>query len=139
MMAPSLVSDPPIPDFVTPKIKGDASSISPDSETVAMESFPVPPPAVSRLVHDVIKDQAVARPDAPAICSESVYLTYNALDQCSSRLATHISNYGIKPNSIVPIISDKVSKLLNILETMPRALKTGVACQLHPMTEVMLI
>ncbi|CAJ2511765.1 Uu.00g073900.m01.CDS01 [Anthostomella pinea] len=64
-------------------------------------------PAANRLVQDVIRDQAMARPYAPAICSANVYLTYQELDQLSSRLATHIGTFWIRPDSIVPIIFDK--------------------------------
>jgi non-ribosomal peptide synthetase component F len=66
----------------------------------------------------VIRDQAVSRPNAPAICSASVYLTYKELDQLSSRFAAYIATSGTGPNSIVPILCDKVSKHLTSLPTL---------------------
>lgn len=84
----------------------EPSWLKSDSTT---KSLTEPPPVVNRLVQDVIRDQAVACPSAPAICSASVYLTYKELDDLSSRLALHIGSFGIGPNSIVPILCDKVS------------------------------
>ncbi|KAI3320740.1 amino acid adenylation [Xylariaceae sp. AK1471] len=88
------------------------------------ESLPLPPPVINRLVQDVIGDQAVAFPDAPAICSASVHLTYRELDLLSSRLAAHIATFGIRPNSIVPILSDKSAIAI---VTMLAVLKAGGA------------
>lgn len=64
-----------------------------------------------RLVQDVIRDQAITRPDAPAISSAHVAYTYAQLDALSSRLADHIcSSNAVKPDDIIPILCDKVRK-----------------------------
>ncbi|TFB06998.1 Nonribosomal peptide synthetase 4 [Trichoderma ghanense] len=69
------------------------SSTIPKLQTTA-ESLPLPPPLVNRLVQDVIGDQVLERPDAPAIASPTVNLTYKELDESSSRLAAEISSSG---------------------------------------------
>ncbi|KUI53322.1 Nonribosomal peptide synthetase 4 [Cytospora mali] len=77
------------------------------SATPHPTSLPLPPPPVNRLVHDVIYEQVVARPNVPGICSWDGSFTYNELDQLSSRLAAHISSFGVEPDVIVPILFDK--------------------------------
>ncbi|PNP39580.1 hypothetical protein TGAMA5MH_08599 [Trichoderma gamsii] len=69
--------------------------------------MPLPPPTVNKLVHDVIKSHAIARPSAQAIVSASVNLTYQDVDEASSWLAAQITSLGIGSNSIVPIICEK--------------------------------
>lgn len=72
------------------------------------KNIPLPPPTVNKLVHNVIKSHAVARPSAQAIASASINLTYQGLDEASSWLASRITSLGIGFNSIVPIICEKV-------------------------------
>ncbi|ROV89092.1 hypothetical protein VMCG_09872 [Cytospora schulzeri] len=69
----------------------------------------LPPPPINRLVQDLIQEQVAARPDGPAICSWDGQFTYSELDQLSSRLAVHISSWGVGPDVIVPILCDKSS------------------------------
>ena len=83
------------------------NSPTPNLQTIG-ESLPLPPPPVNRLVQDVIEDQFLARPDAQAIASRTVNLTYKELDESSSRLATQISSSGVSPGCIVPILHEKV-------------------------------
>ncbi|PTB34982.1 hypothetical protein M441DRAFT_74656 [Trichoderma asperellum CBS 433.97] len=71
--------------------------------------MPLPPPAVNKLVHDVIKSHAIAHPSAPAIASASINFTYQGLDEASSWLASRIISLGIGFNGIVPIICEKSS------------------------------
>ncbi|CAN9410040.1 unnamed protein product [Alternaria alternata] len=65
------------------------------------------PPAVDRCVHDLFIEQARARPDTPAICAWDGELTYGELDALSSRLAGHLVQLGVKPESIVPLCFEK--------------------------------
>lgn len=78
--------------------------------TATTEGLPLPPPAVNRRVEEIISNHAVARPYSPAICSASVYLNYREMDRLSSQLAAHVAAQGLKPGSIVPILSSKVRK-----------------------------
>lgn len=77
-------------------------------QALVAESMPLPPPAVNKLVYDVIKSHAIARPSAQAIASASINFTYQDLDEASSCLASHITSLGLGFNSIVPIICEKV-------------------------------
>lgn len=79
------------------------------------ENSSLPPPLVNRLVQDVIRDQVTAQPDALAISSADINLTYKELDESSTRLAAQIASFsGIGPSSIVPIIHERVRKFPNL-------------------------
>lgn len=82
-------------------------SITPNLSTPP-ERLPLPPPGVNKLVQDVIRDQVIAQPEAQAITSATVNLTYKELDESSTRLAVQIASSGIGSGSIVPIIHEKV-------------------------------
>ncbi|KAK4069733.1 uncharacterized protein Triagg1_6863 [Trichoderma aggressivum f. europaeum] len=71
------------------------------------ERLPLPPPEVNKLVQDVIRDQVIAQPEAQAIVSATVNLTYKELDESSTRLAIQIASSGASLGSIVPIIYEK--------------------------------
>ncbi|UNI16130.1 NRPS [Purpureocillium takamizusanense] len=58
-------------------------------------------------VHDVFREQAMRRPDAPAVHSWDGQLTYRELDQLSSRLAGRLVQYGVGPDMIVPLLFEK--------------------------------
>lgn len=77
-------------------------------QVTIIKDMPLPPPAVNKLVHDVIKSHAIAHPSAPAIASASINFTYQGLDEASSWLASRIISLGIGFNGIVPIICEKV-------------------------------
>lgn len=109
-MAPSVLSSPQPSGTTGPKPARTTTSIV--LETAAEGSpggLPSPPPLVNRLVQDVIRDQVLANPHAPAVYSQNGHLTYKELDDTSSRLAQHIVERGIRRDSIVPILSEKVS------------------------------
>lgn len=82
-------------------------SITPNLSTPP-ERLSLPPPRVNKLVQDVVRDQVIAQPEAQAIASATVNLTYKELDESSTRLALQIASSGIDPGSIVPIIYEKV-------------------------------
>ncbi|PNP56580.1 hypothetical protein THARTR1_03276 [Trichoderma harzianum] len=71
------------------------------------ERLPLPPPGVNKLVQDVIRDQVISQPEAQAIASATVNLTYEELDESSTRLAIQIISSGAGLGSIVPIIHEK--------------------------------
>ncbi|KAL6870381.1 amino acid adenylation [Trichoderma novae-zelandiae] len=98
-------------------------STTPSLQTT-IESLPLPPPLVNRLVQDVVGDQVTAQPGAQSIASQTVNLTYKELDEASSRLATQISSSGISLGSIVPIIYEKSA--ITIV-AMLAVLKSGCA------------
>ncbi|KUI67513.1 Nonribosomal peptide synthetase 4 [Cytospora mali] len=102
-MASAMASPLPLPNLNPEAIAvGRGRSATPHSNTLAL-----PPPPVNRLVQHVFYEQVASCPDVPAICSWDGYFTYNELDQLSSRLAVHLSSFGLEPDTIVPILFDK--------------------------------
>ncbi|KAK3216152.1 hypothetical protein GRF29_8g2302175 [Pseudopithomyces chartarum] len=65
------------------------------------------PAAVERCVHDFVVEQARAQPDAPAICAWDGEMTYSELDALSTKLAGHLVQLGVKPESLVPLCFEK--------------------------------
>lgn len=53
------------------------------------------------LLHDMALEAAQHTPDAPAICSWDGNLTYGELDDLTSRLAKHLANIGVGPETFV--------------------------------------
>ncbi|KAL5083793.1 hypothetical protein Trisim1_000920 [Trichoderma cf. simile WF8] len=98
-------------------------SITPNLSTPP-ERLPLPPPGVNKLVQDVIRDQVIAQPEAQAIASATVNLTYKELDESSTRLALRIASSGISSGSIVPIIHEKSAVTI---VAMLAVLKAGCA------------
>lgn len=76
-------------------------------------------------MHWMVERQALGRPDAPAVDSWDAQFTYGELDRYASRLARHLADIGVGPETIVPFIFEKsawtVVALLGIL-------KAGGAC-----------
>ncbi|KAI9369010.1 hypothetical protein BJX61DRAFT_545988 [Aspergillus egyptiacus] len=61
-----------------------------------------------RCVHHAIQETCEKQPDAPAVCAWDGQFTYGELDQLSSDLAHHLrSSCGVRPETIVPIYSEK--------------------------------
>lgn len=61
-------------------------------------------------VQDVIRDQALAHPDAPAVCFGKIMYSYHQLDAISSCLATYMgTRNSISSDDIIPILCEKVS------------------------------
>ncbi|GAB7354911.1 hypothetical protein MBLNU459_g5541t2 [Dothideomycetes sp. NU459] len=66
------------------------------------------PETVEACVHELIMTTTHKQPDAPAICAWDGDLTYQDLDDLSTRLARHlISLGGVGPESIVPLCFEK--------------------------------
>ncbi|KAF7712323.1 Nonribosomal peptide synthase (NRPS) [Penicillium ucsense] len=54
-----------------------------------------------RTIHSMVHDQALQRPDAPAVCSWDGTLTYEELDTYSDRLAQQLVSLGVQPEHYV--------------------------------------
>ncbi|CEJ57901.1 hypothetical protein PMG11_06578 [Penicillium brasilianum] len=54
-----------------------------------------------RTIHSMVHDQALQRPDAPAVCSWDGTLTYAEIDAYSDRLAQYLVNLGVQPEQFV--------------------------------------
>lgn len=81
---------------------------------------------VEECVHDIFRRQANVRPDAEAVVSSwEGSLTYGQLDEMSDRLAVHLVEKGIRPESLVPMCFDKS---IYTVVAMMATLKAGGAC-----------
>lgn len=82
------------------------------------------PPAMERCVHDLYSEQAKTQPKALAIDAWDGRLTYEELDETSSRLAAYLKAIGVKPESMVPLCFEKS---IWVVVAMLAVLKAGGA------------
>ncbi|KAL2846707.1 hypothetical protein BJY01DRAFT_247134 [Aspergillus pseudoustus] len=64
-------------------------------------------PCVDRTIHDLVNDQRLLRPDAPAVASWDGDLSYQELLDAASAFACHLSLLGVGPEVLVPMCMDK--------------------------------
>ena len=60
-----------------------------------------------KCVHELFSEQAAKTPDKVALIFEDKQFTYKQLDEMSNSLAHYLREKGVKPNDIVPIISQR--------------------------------
>ncbi|KAL2670220.1 hypothetical protein Neosp_014687 [[Neocosmospora] mangrovei] len=65
------------------------------------------PEAVESCLHDLFKQQALSRPNAPALASWDMNFTYAELDDASTKLAHHIISLGVGVEDFVLVCFDK--------------------------------
>ncbi|KAJ3498097.1 hypothetical protein NLG97_g1389 [Lecanicillium saksenae] len=65
------------------------------------------PDAASNCLHDIIREHAERLPDKPAVHAWDGDLTYGALDELSTKLSAKLKNFGVGPETIVPLFFDK--------------------------------
>ncbi|RDW58708.1 hypothetical protein BP6252_13184 [Coleophoma cylindrospora] len=65
------------------------------------------PESLDACVHDLIQQQAIAQPDAPAVCSWDANFTFKELDDLSSRLSLHLIKLGVGAEVMVPFCFHK--------------------------------
>lgn len=63
--------------------------------------------SVERTVHDIIAETAERVPDEQAIFSWDGNMTYRELDECACKIAAHLVELGVGPETIVPLCFDK--------------------------------
>ncbi|KAL4893946.1 hypothetical protein BDV59DRAFT_19132 [Aspergillus ambiguus] len=77
------------------------------------------PLCLERCVHDMIYEQKLQRPKAPAVCAWDGQLTYDAMFDLASSFAKYLTSRGVGPETIVPFCLDKslwaVISILGIL------------------------
>ncbi|KAI4155608.1 MAG: hypothetical protein LQ340_000881 [Diploschistes diacapsis] len=83
------------------------------------------PEVVDDCVHNVFKEQVALRPHAPAICGWDACYTYAELDAVSSKLAHHLRQLGVGPESFVLTCFEKSAYAII---SMLAVLKAGGAC-----------
>ncbi|KAF2472341.1 amino acid adenylation [Lindgomyces ingoldianus] len=85
----------------------DIDALTPEDRTELWAWNREIPAAVERCLHGLFEEQAMARPDAPAVCAWDGEMTYGELDALSTRLAGHLVALGVRPNNIVPLCFEK--------------------------------
>ncbi|KAK5991958.1 Nonribosomal peptide synthetase dtxS1 [Cladobotryum mycophilum] len=78
------------------------------------------PETLERCVHNIIEQNAQARPDAPAVCAWDGELSYAELEGLASALSKHLVELGVGPGVIVPLCFEKsawtIVALLGVLK-----------------------
>ncbi|KAL6886034.1 hypothetical protein GGI43DRAFT_418555 [Trichoderma evansii] len=97
----------------------------------------ITPPKADRCIHELVQEQIVARPAAPAISSWDGEMTYSELDIASRQLAHHLSTSGVGPEVMVGLCMDKsklgVVAMLAILRAGGAVVPLGVQ---HPVGRI---
>ncbi|OJJ08120.1 hypothetical protein ASPVEDRAFT_89351 [Aspergillus versicolor CBS 583.65] len=104
---------------------GDLSLVSLEDYTQIMNWNHKLPVVEERCVHEIIRDQVLATPDAQAICSWDGDFTYAEVDRLSNRFARHLVNLGVGPETLVPHC---FSKSAWTVIAMLAIIKAGGAC-----------
>lgn len=105
-----------------------------DRNKISTWNSTIPQP-VEACLHDLVKSQAMAAPNAPAIQGLDTNFTFRELERKSERLARHlVEAFGVGPGTFVPFCFDK--SVLAVV-AMYSILKAGGACVAlnpsHPM------
>ncbi|KAI2791865.1 hypothetical protein POX_c04745 [Penicillium oxalicum] len=88
------------------------------------------PVLIEKCLHEVFEEQARLRPDAPAVSSYDVQLTYRELKDLIDRLAMQLQSMGIKPEMKIPLCFSKSSWTIVAMFAVFKV--GGVACMLNP-------
>jgi non-ribosomal peptide synthetase component F len=83
------------------------------------------PPTIEKCIHEVVHEQALLRPQSPAICSWDANVTYEQLDDLSTRLAYYLIGLGVASESYVALCFEKSAWTM---VAMLAVLKTGGGC-----------
>ncbi|KAK2028470.1 amino acid adenylation domain-containing protein [Colletotrichum zoysiae] len=86
---------------------GDIHTLSPASQRHLVQLNRPLPKQEDALVHDVISRQAESRKQAHAVCAWDGTLSYSRLQNHAENLAHHLSNIGVGPEVLVPVIFEK--------------------------------
>lgn len=65
------------------------------------------PEEIQQCVHAVLARNVQSRPGTPAICAWDGEMTYDELDEVSTRLACHLDSLHVGPESLVPLCFEK--------------------------------
>nr|ABF29402.1 nonribosomal peptide synthetase [Xylaria sp. BCC 1067] len=83
----------------------------------------LPPPSLD-LVHNLIHEQCLTQPDTPAVDSWDGQFSYLQLDELSSKLASHLAQYALDPDTFIAVCFEK-SKWTPVV--MLAIMKSGAA------------
>ncbi|KAI1275329.1 hypothetical protein F5Y07DRAFT_409348 [Xylaria sp. FL0933] len=65
------------------------------------------PEAIHACAHDLIREQSMLRPEAPAICAWDGQFTYGEMEELSSNMAAYLVDQGIGPEMFIPLCFEK--------------------------------
>ncbi|KAK6069069.1 peptide synthetase [Seiridium cupressi] len=77
-----------------------------------LDWYPDLPKAIEQPIHELIQAQSRRRAGASAVCSWDGDLSYDELEDLSSRLASHILAHGVTAKDIVPLVFEKSKWML---------------------------
>ncbi|PKS08582.1 hypothetical protein jhhlp_004968 [Lomentospora prolificans] len=103
----------------------DIDTMSPDDRAELAKITRDLPTKVNDLVHEMFMRQARATPHATAVSAWDGDLTYQQLDQLSTKLSHHLRSLGLRPDMFVPFCFEK-SKWVPV--SLLGILKAGGAC-----------
>lgn len=100
------------------------SILSSHDKALLLENNHISPEKIFRCIHDVVEDHAARTPDAPALHSRTLSLSYRQMADASDRLALHLISLGIGKGKFVALCFQKSPwAVVAALATM----KTGAA------------
>jgi amino acid adenylation domain-containing protein len=85
----------------------DISVLTPTDFDTLMTWNAVVPETIDMCIHEAVNQQAIKRPDQPAVCAWDGKLTYNELDTLSTNLAGQLASIGVQEGTIVPLCFEK--------------------------------
>lgn len=99
---------------------GELDLISKDGLEQVFKWNSAAPKPIERCLHNVVVEQARARPNAPAISAWDGDMTYGELDSLSTKLAGHLVQLGVKADEVVAVCFEKsmwtIVSMLSILK-----------------------
>lgn len=102
----------------------DVSLVPPEDMALLRRWNHLLPNGVNTCIHDRIQELCIAQPDALAVHSENLDLTYGKLDNYSDQFAQHLIGIGVKHGDFVPLFLER-SPWVPVI--MLAVLKTGAA------------
>ncbi|RYP67283.1 hypothetical protein DL769_005811 [Monosporascus sp. CRB-8-3] len=102
----------------------DISLVPPQDMAMLREWNHLLPKFVDTCIHDRIRQLCIAQPEALAVHSKDLDLTYAQLEDYSNRFAQHLTSTGIKQGDFVPLLLER-SPWVPVI--MLAVLKTGAA------------
>lgn len=95
-----------VQDAAPNRTLGDIDTLTPSGrEEIWLRNSSVP--SVERCIHDLIDEQVTKHPQAPAITAWDGQLSYEELQELSTRLAHHLIELGVTHESFVPLYFEK--------------------------------
>ncbi|CAG7953676.1 unnamed protein product [Penicillium nalgiovense] len=88
------------------------------------------PPFIDSSVHEQFEEQVRLQPDAPAVSSFDVKLTYRELNVLVDRLANELLARGVEPEMNIPLCFNKCSWTIVAMFAVMKV--GGVGCMLNP-------